>query len=148
MNAESPFISDDEHTALGKTLLPQTINSLLKTALEGSSVPDDERALAVLELLRVGANLCMDHGMWPLCTRILLFTPPSPFEDDNRGHLLDSGFPETIVTLLEGYTETLPQRPSPNPLPLSDVHLKIVRIAVGALLNLSLGYGALIILVI
>ncbi|KAL5533312.1 hypothetical protein ACEPAF_5088 [Sanghuangporus sanghuang] len=111
----------DEHTALGKTLLPQTISSLLKTALEGSRIPDDARAPAVLELLRVSANLCMDH-------------------DENRGHLLDVNFPETAVMLLEGYAELLPQSPSSDPLPLSDVHLKIIRTAVGALLNLSLGY--------
>ncbi|KAL5511837.1 hypothetical protein ACEPAH_5055 [Sanghuangporus vaninii] len=111
----------DEHTALGKTLLPQTISSLLKTALEGSCIPDDARAPAVLELLRVSANLCMDH-------------------DENRGHLLDVNFPETAVMLLEGYAELLPQSPSSDPLPLSDVHLKIIRIAVGALVNLSLGY--------
>ncbi|KAL5529049.1 hypothetical protein ACEPAG_5023 [Sanghuangporus baumii] len=114
----------DEHTALGKTLLPQTISSLLKTALEGSRIPDDARAPAVLELLRVSANLCMDHAG----------------ADENRGHLLDVNFPETAVMLLEGYAEPLPQSPSNDPLLLSDVHLKIIRTAVGALLNLSLGY--------
>lgn len=62
-----PLKLADEHTALGKTLLPQTVNSLLKTALEGSRIPDDARAPAVLELLRVSANLCMDHGGSPFC---------------------------------------------------------------------------------
>ena len=52
----------DDRTLLGKTLLPQTLTSLLKVALEGSNVPDDTRAPAVFELLRVGANLCMDHS--------------------------------------------------------------------------------------
>lgn len=45
--------------------------------------------------------------------------------------------------LLEGYAELLPQAPSYDPLPLSDVNLKIIMIAIGALLNLSLGYGTL-----
>ncbi|EJD06025.1 uncharacterized protein FOMMEDRAFT_104451 [Fomitiporia mediterranea MF3/22] len=113
--------SVDEHTTLGKTLLPQTLTSLLKVALEGSRVPDDAHAAAVLELLRVGANLCMDHN-------------------ENRGHLLDSGFPQLVVSLLEGYAEYLPEIPSYEPFSLSNAHLKIIKTAVGALLNLSLGY--------
>ena len=61
--------------------------------------------------------------------------------DDNRGYLLDAGFPQIVVSLLEGYAETLPVIPSHVPFLLSDPHLKIVKTAVGALLNLSLGYG-------
>lgn len=59
------LLAEDEHTALGRTLLPQTLTSLLKAAIEGGfKTPDDIRAAAILELLRVGANLCMDHGMY------------------------------------------------------------------------------------
>lgn len=111
----------DEHTVLGKTLLPQTLTTLLKVALVDSRVPDGACASAVFQVLRVGANLCMDH-------------------DDNRGYLLDAGFPQIVVSLLEGYAETLPVIPSHVPFLLSDPHLKIVKTAVGALLNLSLGY--------
>lgn len=51
-----------EQTTLGRTLLPQTLTSLLKAALEGSRIPNATRIKAVYDLLRVGANLCMDHG--------------------------------------------------------------------------------------
>lgn len=61
--------ADDEHTILGRTLLPQTLTSLLKAAIEGTEIPDDARAPALLEILRVGANLCMDHGQ---CLRLVL----------------------------------------------------------------------------
>jgi hypothetical protein len=53
---------DDIHTTLGRTLLPQTLTSLLKSSLEGSLVPSGARTSAVFEILRIGANLCMDHG--------------------------------------------------------------------------------------
>lgn len=43
-------------------MLPQTLTSLLKAASEGQGTLDGEHALAVFELLRVGANLCMDHS--------------------------------------------------------------------------------------
>ncbi|KAI5122938.1 hypothetical protein M0805_006820 [Coniferiporia weirii] len=111
----------DEHTALGRTLLPQTLTLLLKAALEGQRTPDDTHTSAIFELLRVGANLCMDHN-------------------ENRGYLLDSGFPQLVVSLLEGYAETLPEIPSQQPIPLSNPHLGIIKTAIGALLNLSLGY--------
>jgi hypothetical protein len=57
-----PSILVDNQTALGKTLLPQTITSLFKAALAGSPIPDDARTGVVSEILRVAANLCMDHG--------------------------------------------------------------------------------------
>ena len=56
----------DEHTILGKTMLPQTLTSLLKAALDGPRIDDSVRQLAVFELLRVGANLCMDHSKYAL----------------------------------------------------------------------------------
>ena len=52
----------ERQTALGKTLLPQTLTSLLKGATDGAAVPKPTQKPAIFELLRVGANLCMDHG--------------------------------------------------------------------------------------
>lgn len=52
----------DEHTAIGKTRFPTALASLLKAAIGDSRIPV-VRASAVLELLRVGANLCIDHSM-------------------------------------------------------------------------------------
>lgn len=63
------------------------------------------------------------------------------FLDDNRGFLLDAQFPQLVASLLEGYAETLPAIPSSQPLSLPTQHLKIVKTAIGALLNLSLNYG-------
>ncbi|EPQ58166.1 hypothetical protein GLOTRDRAFT_136931 [Gloeophyllum trabeum ATCC 11539] len=111
----------DSHTALGKTLLPQTLTSLLKSAI-GESTPDPSRTAAVYEILRVGANLCMDH-------------------DDNRGFLLEAGFPQTVVSLLEGYTESIPSsRHRADPAPLSIPDLKLIKTAIGVLLNCSIDY--------
>ncbi|KAF8902129.1 hypothetical protein CPB84DRAFT_1729336 [Gymnopilus junonius] len=111
----------DNHTILGKTELPQTLTSLLSLALRGTYPPNDDRTAPILEILRVGANLCMDH-------------------DENRGALLEVGFPQSVMSLLEGYAETVPSPPSPRPLPLPIPHLKIVRTSVGVLLNASIGY--------
>ena len=52
----------ERQTALGKTLLPQTLTSLLKGATDGAALPKPTQKPAIYELLRVGANLCMDHG--------------------------------------------------------------------------------------
>ncbi|KAJ7940684.1 hypothetical protein B0H13DRAFT_2246066 [Mycena leptocephala] len=52
----------DNHTALGQTSLPQTLATLLASALHGSTIPALPHIPAVFELLRVSANLCMDHG--------------------------------------------------------------------------------------
>ena len=52
----------DHHTILGKTDLPQSLTSLLSLALEPSPIPEDRQTAVVNELLRVGANLCMDHS--------------------------------------------------------------------------------------
>lgn len=54
--------TDDQHTALGRTLLPQTLNTLLKTTFHGEKTPPSDKRGAIFEILRVGANLCMDHG--------------------------------------------------------------------------------------
>jgi hypothetical protein len=58
----SSFCAADNHTILGKTELPQTLTSLLALALQGSHFPVENRSAPVLEVLRAGANLCMDHG--------------------------------------------------------------------------------------
>jgi hypothetical protein len=54
--------SSDPRAELGKTLLPQQLTALLAQALGGSPIPDEAHAPAVNELLRVGANLCIDNG--------------------------------------------------------------------------------------
>ena len=50
----------EQQTALGQTLLPQTLTSLLKSALNDRD--SSSCKAAIFELLRVSANLCMDHG--------------------------------------------------------------------------------------
>lgn len=114
---------EDYHTPLGSTTLPQDLTSLLGVALNGAPIPDDARAPAVLEILRVGANLCVDH-------------------DQNRGNLLEAGFPQAVVSLLEGYSELAPSSPRANPLPLSIPHLEVIKTAIGVLLNTSLGFNS------
>lgn len=52
----------EQQTALGQTLLPQTLTSLLKGALNDSQSSGAVCKPAIFELLRVAANLCMDHG--------------------------------------------------------------------------------------
>jgi hypothetical protein len=47
---------------LGKTALPQSLMSLFSLSLYGSAIPQEKRTSVVLEILRVAANLCMDHG--------------------------------------------------------------------------------------
>jgi hypothetical protein len=66
----------DNHTLLGKTSLPSTLNSLLKIAVGSSSQQPSDAAstLATYEILRVGANLCMDHGKYAL--RVTTRGPP------------------------------------------------------------------------
>ncbi|KAI6039034.1 hypothetical protein EDC04DRAFT_3112751 [Pisolithus marmoratus] len=113
---------EDYRTPLGSTTLPQDLTSLLHVALNGAPIPDDVRAPAVLEILRVGANLCVDH-------------------DQNRGNLLEAGFPQAVVSLLEGYSELVPSGLRPDPLPLSIPHLEVIKIAIGVLLNTSLGFN-------
>ncbi|KAJ7470716.1 hypothetical protein FB451DRAFT_349529 [Mycena latifolia] len=111
----------DNHTALGQTPLPQTLTTLLASALHGSTIPDLSYIPAVFELLRVSANLCIDH-------------------DENRGQLLEAGLPQAVVTLLEGYSESILNTPTSTPLPLTIPHLKVVRTSIGALLNAGLNY--------
>ncbi|KAK7014904.1 GTP binding protein [Favolaschia claudopus] len=115
----------DNHTALGQTTLPQALATLFASALHGAAIPSLPYIPAVFELLRVSANLCMDH-------------------DENRGQLLEVGLPQAIVSLLEGYAESIPNPPTSTPLPLTIPHLKVVRTAIGVLLNVSLNYDPVI----
>ena len=52
----------DNHTLLGRSPLPTTLTNLLSLALHGAPVPDLAYSSAVNELLRVAANLSMDHS--------------------------------------------------------------------------------------
>jgi hypothetical protein len=57
---------DDIHTTLGQTDLPTALAKLLSAASESSSgdIPSDPAAPATFEVLRVAANVVMDHGMF------------------------------------------------------------------------------------
>ena len=60
--------------------------------------------------------------------------------DENRGYLLEAGFPQTVLSLLESYAESVdPAQTEPYVISIPD--LKIVRTAIGFLLNASVGYG-------
>ena len=61
--------------------------------------------------------------------------------DANRGLLLDAEFPQTVLHMLEGYLEAVPQTYTGVPMPLSLPDLDVVKTSIGALLNVSLGYG-------
>ncbi|KAF9480122.1 hypothetical protein BDN70DRAFT_878010 [Pholiota conissans] len=111
----------DIHTILGKTELPQTLTSLLASGLAGAHIPDDSKTGPLLEILRVGANLCMDHN-------------------ENRAALLEVTFPQSVLSILEAYADRIPSPPGAKPLPLSNSHLKIVRTSIGVLLNASIGF--------
>ncbi|KAF8636632.1 hypothetical protein AX17_003441 [Amanita inopinata Kibby_2008] len=111
----------DNHTPLGRSSLPTTLTTLFSLALHSSPVPDITYAAPINELLRIAANLCMDH-------------------DENRGYLLEAGFPQLTATLLENYSDLLPQPPHLRPFAFSAPHLNILRSAVGVLLNSSINY--------
>jgi hypothetical protein len=61
--------------------------------------------------------------------------------DENRSHLLEAGVPQAVVSLLEGYAESVPTPPFSAPLPLEIQQLKVVKTSIGVLINASLGYG-------
>lgn len=71
------FMTEDYHGIVGATPLPRTLTTLLNnsrgTSDGGKSARTPQRiaASAAYELLRVGANLCMDHGM-ARCYSIIL----------------------------------------------------------------------------
>ncbi|KIM29117.1 hypothetical protein M408DRAFT_329123 [Serendipita vermifera MAFF 305830] len=96
----------DLHSALGKEALPASIVKLLNNGFE-KGLPQQPVALASFELLRLTANLCMDH-------------------DANRQQFLDANFHESALSLLQGYI-------SVQNLTLDA--LKVAKTAIGALLN-------------
>lgn len=61
--------------------------------------------------------------------------------DGNRSHLLEAGFPQILVSLLEGYAEAISPLPNMKILTLSLPHLRVIRTAIGVLLNASIGFG-------
>lgn len=113
----------DNHSVLGRTALPQSLTSLFTLALHGSATPSDSFTSVSFEILRVTANFCMDH-------------------DGNRSHLLEAGFPQILVSLLEGYAEAISPLPNMKILTLSLPHLRVIRTAIGVLLNASIGFDA------
>ncbi|KAI0256929.1 hypothetical protein BJV78DRAFT_1168039 [Lactifluus subvellereus] len=113
--------NNDTQTALGGTQLPTVLAAIVNDTLRGLRVPDVSHLSALYETLRVGANICVDH-------------------DKNRGQLLESGFLNALVTLLERYSGLIPPDKATDFLPLSVAHLKVVRTAIAVLLNASMGY--------
>ncbi|KAI0046104.1 hypothetical protein FA95DRAFT_1671580 [Auriscalpium vulgare] len=111
----------DNQSELGKTGLPAALTAILKSAAVDTRKTDAIRLAAVFEVLRVGANLCMDH-------------------DVNRGLLLEARFPQTIVSILEGYVDLIPADRASQLLPLSIPHLKVAKTSIGVLLNATVGY--------
>ncbi|KZT59782.1 hypothetical protein CALCODRAFT_449714 [Calocera cornea HHB12733] len=115
---------DDLHGKLGKGSLPKAIAGLVKGTPGVSGVPSRSlRVPALVEVLRVGANLTADH-------------------DDNREVLLATDYVESVLGLLESYlpwirvpSEADPQSMQAQPLLLDDI--RVIKTAVGALLNIS-----------
>lgn len=130
----------DNHTVLGRTALPQSLTSLFTLSLQGGAIPNDNFTSVVFEILRVAANICMDHGKYHVHKSRV--NPPNIVLDENRGYLLEAGLPQALVSLLEGYSEPIPPPPHPKPLDISIPHLKVIRTAIGVLLNASIGFGA------
>ncbi|PVG02274.1 hypothetical protein CPB86DRAFT_780693 [Serendipita vermifera] len=104
----------DLHSVLGRCGLPAGIVALLrKVYKDENTVPSSEEKLAAFELLRLTANLSMDH-------------------DVNRQHFVDAKFHETIVSIIKLYTTCSTH----------DVDdLKVAKTAVGAILNTCFGYA-------
>jgi len=88
------------------------------------------------EFLPIFAWNTVRNSNWFYLSVILFFVA-----DGNRTLLLDAGLPQSIVSLLEGYCENIPSPPYDTPLELSTSRLRIIRTAIGVLLNASLGHG-------
>ncbi|EJU05755.1 hypothetical protein DACRYDRAFT_98363 [Dacryopinax primogenitus] len=118
---------DDLHGKLGKGGLPKSITGLVKGTPGVTGVPSRGlRVPALVEVLRVGANLCAD-------------------DDDNRAIFLATDYVESVLGLLESYlpwirlpSEKDPQSKQAQPLLLDD--LRVIKTAVGALLNISASF--------
>lgn len=61
--------------------------------------------------------------------------------DGNRAHLLEAGFPQALVSLLEGYAEIISPLPNTKIISIPLPNLKVIRTAIGVLLNASIGFG-------
>lgn len=61
-------VLEDHHGIVGATSLPQTLTTLLNNSRRATEeqksarIPQKIAISAAYELLRVGANVCMDHG--------------------------------------------------------------------------------------
>lgn len=68
-------IIEDHHGIVGSTTLPRTLTALLATTRGGSNgpaeaqIPQASAKSAAYEILRIGANICMDHGTLPRVLR-------------------------------------------------------------------------------
>ncbi len=68
-------IAGDTQTALGATQLPAVLAAIIKDALRCLRVPDASHLPALYETLRVGANICVDHGAtWHLYPQLVANT--------------------------------------------------------------------------
>ncbi|KDQ07955.1 hypothetical protein BOTBODRAFT_38392 [Botryobasidium botryosum FD-172 SS1] len=108
--------NDPVQDKLGKSGLPDALSTLLQQAIAPDGIPRGLKAQSAFQLLRVGANLCIDH-------------------DANRERLLDVKYLEHATALLEAYSAS-PAHNEDN-FPLEDI--KIAKIAIGGLINASLG---------
>ncbi|KAF8319301.1 hypothetical protein DL93DRAFT_169004 [Clavulina sp. PMI_390] len=126
---------EDYHEIVGATALPHSLTTLITHASEAASTQPAKQVApvapaasgATYEILRVGANICMDH-------------------DINRGRFLAAGFPQIIVGLLDGYSKLLlsASRASSSSADLASalslVDLKIIKTSFGVLLNAAMDY--------
>ena len=75
------------------------------------------------------------------CRRFEVKNPEMRISDENRGYLLEAGFPQAVLPILDAYTKPVVLSYPIRALQLSTLHLDIVKTMVGALLNCSLDYG-------
>ncbi|KAG8970801.1 hypothetical protein FRC03_000018 [Tulasnella sp. 419] len=110
----------DNHTELGQSSLPVALTALLQASVrERQTSRAGTPSAAAFELLRLGANLCMDH-------------------DANRQRLLDAGYISVVSNILGSCWTHLPENSGTSTYSLLD--LKVFKTAVGVLLNASVGY--------
>jgi hypothetical protein len=76
------YVPVDLHNVLGKGALPASIVTLLKSAYnqDANGLPNTRVKLAAFELLRLTANLSMDHGTR---LRLLIHTRSNCCGDDD-----------------------------------------------------------------
>ena len=55
--------------------------------------------------------------------------------------MLEAGYPQIVLSHLEAITDLLPEKISRDPLPLTIAQLKLVKTAIGVILNISLSFG-------